>query len=231
MGKFINMEMVLEPESTLFQPEIDVILAVIDQVLTSFGHYPTRGTFILVGQKRGEAATNIIRFNLADEESEGSRQEVYNDTYYSTSNSLAEAAIDEVLSWPENSVYDYQGEAKNFGLLPSGIYRCTELKVLVLNTVFGRFLASCYANFMDDGHTQSTALLIAIAETFAQMGKEDKILQQSAQALYRQAVGIDKDAIILVRRLFLDRALPALSAWHTWHEPANNAGELTLFFE
>lgn len=170
----------------------------------------------------GEEAKCIVRFNL---------QNGFYQPLEDTSDDIVSKAIDDVLVWPESSTYGYRGEAKFFGLLPSDIYRCGRRKTLVLNTTFGRFIISFYANFCSGGHDEITALLIALAEAFALMGKEDKVLQKSAQHLCSQAVGIDKDALALVKKLFADCDLPALQAWKEWHEPANNSGELTLFFE
>lgn len=199
-----------------------MILAVIDQVLASFDEYPTQGTFILDGQKMGDEAKCIVRFNLED----GFCRPIED-----SSDDIAAGAIDAVLAWPESPAYGYRGEAKFFGQLPSGIYQYGRKKALVLNTTFGRFIASFYADFRNGGHDESIALLIALAEAFASMGKEDRILQSSAQRLCDQAVGIGKDALILVKKLFLGCNLPALKTWREWHEPANNSGELTLFFE
>ena len=63
------------------------------------------------------------------------------------------------------------------------------------------------------------------------MGKEDTVLQDSLAALlqYEQPEIIRTSTY--VREMFANRALPELAAWHRWHEPANNCGELTLFFQ
>lgn len=227
MGKFTNLEMYVEPDSTLFQPEIDALQAVVDQVLASFDLYPTKGTFILDGQKMGEEAQCILRFNLEDGMMLG-RMPCEAD-----SDLLTARAINEILLWPENSCYEYRARAENFGQLPAGIYLHHELEVMVLNTTLGRFLVSFYSNAADqdviDG--ADTAVLMALAEALAQMGKEDKILQQSAQQACHCSSPLGQDAIKLVKRLFLECDVPALKAWREWHEPANNSGELTLFFE
>lgn len=222
MGTFTNLETHVEPETTLFQQEVDIILAVIDQVLATFDEYPTQGTFILDGQKMGEDAKCILRFNLEN----GFCQPMED-----TSDDIVIRAIDDILVWPKYLTYGYHGEPNYFGQLPSDIYKYGRRKALVLNTTFGRFVVSFYANFVSGGHEESTALLLAVAESIAQMGKEDKILQKSNQNLQWLMTNLDQNAVALVRDLFHNCAHPTLKAWKEWHEPANSSGELTLFFE
>lgn len=225
MGNFINLKSYVEPETTLFQPEVDVILAVIDQVLASFDTYPDKGTFILDGQKMGEKAKCIVRFNL-----EGGYCRPLEDT----SDEITANAINNVLSWPHKPAYAYQGETKFFGQFPSGIYTHGRQKVLVLNTTYGRFLMSYYANSgcnPFEEHDECTILLQALAETFARMGKEDKVLQWSVERVHAQATDLEKRTITLVQDLFQNCTLSAIREWEDWHEQANDSGELTLFFE
>lgn len=227
MGILINLKSYVEPETTLFQQAVDFILAIIDQVLDSFDTHPTQGTFILDGQAYGEKAKCILRFNLED----GVLQPL--EGFEDTSDDIAAGAINKVLAWPETPAYGYKAEPNFFGRLPSGVYKQGRNKVLVLNTTFGRFLMSYYANSgcSMEAHDEGSALLLAVAETIAQMGKEDKVLQRSAYTLGEQSTGVEKDAVILVKRLFLEDKFPPLLAWKKWHEPANTSGKLTLFFE
>lgn len=224
MGKFINLQTFVEPETTLFQQEVDVVLAIVNQVLTSLQLCPKRGTFILDGQKMGEDAKCILRFNWE----EGTYQPLSSER---TSDQIAADSIDRILSWPEYLTYGYQGEAKYFGLLPSNIYRYGRMQVLVINATYGRFLISFCADFTDERWDESTVLMMALAEAFAQMGQEDGILLRSADRICQGAGETEKTAIALVQGLFRDCTLPALETWKSWHAPANASGELTLFFE
>ena len=222
MGNFTNLITNVGPNTTLFQQEVDVIQAVVARVLDSFEPQPTQGTFILDGQKRGESAYCILRFNLE----KGCCQ-----LHEETSDDAAAGSIDDILAWPERLAYGYRSNPEYFGQLPSSIYMSIRRKVLVLNTTFGRFLVSFYANSPFPYVRQDMTLLMALAEAFAQMGKEDKILQRSVERVCASAISPDKDAIILVKHMFLDCEDDALRIWRDWHEPANQAGELTLFFE
>ncbi len=230
MDKFTNLEFHSEPETTLFTQEIDVIQAVIDNILTSFAMYPDKGTFILDGQAKGQLAQCILRFDLAA----GISRRNFFRTYERTSSEIAADSIDNALSWPKDSRYNFtEDRALHFGWLPSGIYRDGELEVLVLNTTHGRFLASFCAEFdpqLSKGE-ETTSILIAIAIAIANMGKEDTTLQCSATYIKEQATAFERNAIWLVDSLFGSCASSSLKAWKKWHEPANNSGKLTLFFE
>lgn len=224
MGKFTNMQTFVEPETTLFQQEVDVILTVIDQTLAYLNLSPQQGTFILDGQKMGEDAKCILRFNWEAGASQPQTSE-------RTSDQIAADSIDRILSWPEYLTYGYQGEAKYFGLLPSDIYRYGRMQVLVINTTYGRFLVSFFADFTENRWDESTVVMMALAEAFAQLGKEDGVLQKSADRICRGAGKPESEVITLIRNLFRECNLPALQTWKAWHEPANASGELVLFFE
>jgi hypothetical protein len=229
MGKFTNIEIHTEPETTLFPQEVNAILSVINQVLVSLSdHYPVRGTFILDGQKTGEEARCILRFDLED----GPAPYTIEATKDTSSDELAERAINSVLSWPEKwAPYPYTAEDEQSGQFSSKVYRRSELRVLVLNTAYGRFLASCYIAFSEDTQNKNIAVLNAVAEVLARMGKEDEGLQQSIHQLRNYFTPVDKEISTLINRLFDECSIPELKAWRDWHEPANTSGDLTLFFE
>lgn len=232
MGNFTNFTNLetFDEGTTLYQQEIDVILAVIDQVLASFEMHPTKGTFILDGQEMGEEAKCIIRFNLEN----GvclPPEDLGIDDY--TSDDITAIAINSVLSWPEVPAYGYKGEARYFGQLPSGIYKRGLRKVLVLNTTYGRFLISFFANCQCgiDEHDGGSALLRALAIAFASIDQKDKVLQQSVKGITQFIALGEKCAMDVVRELFTKCELPALKAWKDWCESASSSGELKLFFE
>lgn len=230
MGEFTNMEMHLEPETTLYQQEVDVVMAVIDRVLSNsvIKKYPTKGTFILDGQKMGKKAYNIIRFNF---------QNGYSTHQLCGKNSdeMAEKSIDEILSYPSpESYYYFRSDSENFGLLPSGWYRHKNgepLRAMVINASFGRFIASFY----DGAYGSEIECLSAIAETLAQLGKEDKVLRRSVNDIMAER---DKEidfnsvaAVGMVEHMFETCEHPTLKAWKEWHDSAIAANELKYFFE
>ena len=227
MSKFTNLKTFIK-ETTLYQQEVDVILAVIDQVLASFEQYPTKGTFILDGQEMGEDAKCIIRFNLED-----GAYPLSGGLEDCTSDDIATMAINDVLSWPEVPAYGYKGEARFFGQLPSGIYKRGRQKVLVLNTTYGRFLMSFFANCQCgiDEHDDGSALLLALAVAFASIDQKDKILRQSVENITTSISCNEESATDMVLDLFAKCELPALIAWKDWCESANSSDELPLFFE
>ena len=225
MGKFTNLQTVTEPEATLFPQEIEAILAVIDQVLASFKQYPTKGTFILDGQKKSTKAKAqcLLRFDLEEGVSQSSR---------GTSADVAASAINYMLqfcpgpdcgAWPDSGVY------RTF--LDPDEDDSPEWWCLILNTTYGRFMMSYCFDPIDSVDGSPCAVAIALAETFAQMGKEEALLQEYAQEIRKYAYESDKKMIALVENLFHDCSLPALKAWKEWHEPAHTSGALTLFFE
>lgn len=225
MGKFTNLEIHTEPETTLFLQETDVILAIIDQVLSSFDTYPTKGTFILDGQKKSTKAKAqcLLRFDLEEGVSQSS---------HGTSADVAAGAINYMLqfcpgpdccAWPDSGIY------RTF--LEPDEDDSSEWWCLILNTTYGRFLMSCCFDPIDSIDGSSYVIAMALAEAFAQMGKEDKVLQWSVEHVHTQATDLENNTIALVQSLFHDCTLPALQAWKAWHEPANTSGDLTLFFE
>jgi len=231
MGKFKNVAM--HPgKDTLFQEEINVVTTVLDAVLRHCygGEMPPRGTFILDGQKEGQSAKCILRLNLP----EGEDYRAFSNATLK-SDHLASQAIDEILSWPESSAYQYQARAIDFGKLPTGIYTGGYLVALVLNTTFGRFVAS-FQIFQTDlrvlGRRLTSQVLVTIAETLCQLGKEDLVLQAQTTAwLASQNNPAQEELLRFVRNIFTERELPGMETWHLWHEHATQKGELAPFFD
>lgn len=130
MGKLINFECHTEPETTLFQQEIDVLVEVIGEVMRGFSEQPNKGTCIIDGQKYGEEARCLVRFNLP----EGIYRRQFFRIYEKTSDRMAEEAINNALSYPDNSRYTKTCDREDSQKMQSGIYQDGELKVLNLNT-------------------------------------------------------------------------------------------------
>lgn len=226
MQQFKNLVCHNEPETTLFPQETDLLVELLQGVLERIAPRTTRGTFILDGQKYGEEAKCILRFNLLD----GIYHCRVSDTGWNTSDQLAENAINEILA-PSNSLCRRDSDGCG---LQSGIHRKKELMALALNTTHGRFLASCYLKDDDKG-TAAELVLCAVAQAIAAMGKEDIILQESSQriseACQKAAVPDYAKAHQCIEDAFQVGSGLAMMLWKLWHEPANANGELTLFFE
>lgn len=229
MGEWSNVS-VHASKNTLYTQEIDAILAILAEVMRDCygGSMPRTGSFILDGQRVGAQASCIIKFNLAGGES-----------YYNIAgrevNSLALAAqsIDELLSWPRRSEYYYLGDPLLFGKLPTDIYEYGKFIALVINTTYGRFLASLQTCRPDGGNDRRSIIrvLLSLVEVLRQLGQEDLVLQMQSRTLLSRFQSFDyKEVINHVQELFATCHLPALKTWHEWHELANASGELGLFF-
>lgn len=213
-----NLTCYPEPETTLFQQEIDVILALVCAAISSISSTKVsniKGTLVLDGQKNGGDAKCILRFNLP------AGKGVYRHQNYSVdSGSLANYAIDKEIS--------YEVWSK------SGIYWVKTLEYLALNATSGRFLCSFFVQNASgiDFVTMSNVLLL-VSEIFSHLGKEDRILQQSVDTVWYTEFEDNEDGISIrqfVREAFEKCELPELAAWKAWHNKANQ-GDLTLFFE
>ena len=229
MGKLINLETCVGPYVVLFQQEEDVIVELVSEYLIVHGD-PNEGTFILDGQKYGDDAKCLIRFNLRD----GVFRQRFFRTYEKTSDTMAEEAIDHALLYPaEKSRYVGSSGPRPVAEMASGIYQDGELKVLVLNATYGRFLCSFYVNWNDGGHEQSTKVLLFVSEVLAQLCKKDTVLQESNRSVWAEA---RKHARLYylkerVAEEFATCRLPALKARKEWLELVNSSGELPLFFK
>lgn len=228
MGNFINIEQHVEPETTLFEQEINAILAVIAKIGENFAQSPRRGTIILDGQKYGDKAKLLIKANYPG----GTYQRRFFRIYQYDSDEMAARSINEVLKWPDpDSRYAHLFKQE---LPQSGIYRDGELLVLILNAKYGRFLCSIKAETEvgEELHDEAKYLLYAMTECFAQMMQEDEILQESAKRIFLSSERFQiACAVDEVDEMFVHCTEPSLQTWRAWHEPANAAGELTLCFQ
>lgn len=207
-----NFEHYVEPEIILFEQEVDVIVALVLRAIKLTKCNISYGTFILDGQKKDGEAQCLIRFDLPKGHL---RSMTYIDYNFAL---MAEDAINDILRSPEWQT--------------SSIYIANESKVLVLNTTYGRFLCSFYADFLGGGHSESTNILMVVAEAIAQMGKEDTILQDSVSAIWFAEIednGGANTAMLFVRDAFEKCEIPELAKWKEWHIANND--NLALFFE
>lgn len=138
-----------EPASTLYDEELNVLQQVIYSIVQQYAPGARRGSFILDGQPSGQPAYAILRFNLPD----GSYERRFFRDQGQDSDDLAEESIDQLLELPHPSRYTsgdseqrqrLRDAIKSVRDVMPGIWRDGELQVLVLNTMYGRFLASCF---------------------------------------------------------------------------------------
>lgn len=244
MQTFTNVECHNYPETTMFPQETALIQELMQSILQKVAPGITRGTFILDGQKFGEEAKCILRFNL----SQGCCHYYFGHNHSETSDQRAENSIDEMLAaYTGESLYiKYNKDEHQIchkitngqHSMINGVYRYDEddLIVLVLNATHGRFFITCHLQEIRSDYFISTGELVlyAVAEAIAKMGKEDIALQASNRFICDFGkVPIDQYAEI---KQYIDDTFstgdgPAITAWKAWHEPANSNGELGLFFE
>lgn len=178
MNCFTNVQMNVVP-GMLSETDLDLLQATISEVFVSWQLAKKQeGSFALVGQKRGELPREILRFNFCDGRKmkfEDSRW----DLYAGTSDRAVETAIDELLRYPhEDLSCDYHPDPTNFGQLSSGIYYVGKPRAyaVVINTTFGRFLASTSIGKNDVDLQILTGAALAIRYC---SGPEDKAMADS----------------------------------------------------
>jgi hypothetical protein len=219
-AKFKDFECYTEPVTTLFRQEVDVIVALVIGALDLMKCRVSHGTFILDGQKGNRGPQCLVRFDL----SKGHiKHEIFKAGFFGRATNFASMA--------KNVINEAFGDFSK--LKASCVCAVYGDKVLVLNTTFGRFLCSFYADFPHDDYDESTNILLVVAEAIACMGKEDKVLQKSASDIWfaeTEKNGENNVAVKFVREAFKTCEIPELAAWKSWHDVANQ-GNLTLFFE
>lgn len=235
----INVEKHAEPETTLFPQETDLLLEILETMITRLlPHAITCGTFILDGQAYGDDAKLLLRGNFPG----GVYQRQFFRIQERSSNDMATESIDEALNWPISTSRLSHHFEKNYRYIDerqfpeSGIYRDGELIVLILNASHGRFLGSIKMETVAENDTElydePELLLYALAMSLAQMSKEDHVLQASVNSLSSWCSKLDYAGIATqVKELFVGCELPALKTWRDWHKSVSSSGKLTLFFE
>ncbi len=228
-----NFEVHPSPNSTLYRPEIDVILAVIHRTAAN-RLSSLKGTFILDGQPHNHPASCICRFNLVD----GACRRKFFCGAAGNSDELAAEAINQLLNagsertryrniWPHD-FYNASGSM----CVGGGIHCDGNLNVLVLNSTYGKFMATsyldCESEYDFDGNI---AVLVAVATAFSEMMREDRTLQRSF-AKIRQVYDHHYIQIVQdVQGLSTQAQLPELRNWRAWRRPTNQTGNSYLPFE
>lgn len=203
-------------DAVLYEPELRALLEISLITLNSLQHIPTGGTLILSGQKRGQAAQVILTASL-------------HNTTCASSNFCAEQAIDYVLE----SHKPHFAEGADSGVFHVPISNREIARVLVLNTTAGRFIASLYCDDIPQIATcdYEEVVLLAIATAIGCMGLEDAALQKALRNIEGGYHNKELALVQGVEQMFRDCDNPVLQAWRKWHEPANQNGNLKLFFE
>ena len=224
-----NYESHYEPEKTLNREEVDAIVAVVQSTIAwlsldrpGLSEAVKKGSFALVGRKDGayEKAKPIVCFDFEN----GPKANYYN---YEKGQYRSSRWMIEYDAQMMNKIDAATGIIREVNYRDLGWQR----RILALQTTAGCFFCSVICP-----NAYETEIYLAVAKSIALMGKEDTVLQGSYGNLlcghpghYRgdEIYALDQ----YVQNLFSKCELPELKAWREWHEPANNAGELSLFFE
>ena len=209
--KLKNVTLCLEPQTTLFKEEADAIIAVVLNVLKHDGRLPKAGTFLLYGVEDG-------------------KQDVQKIISFSFKNGAVRNCLESSCDSDELGDTILKRVAAHMSHRTAITYYVDSPTFLELKTTYGRFLCFYY----DESMCNQTYIYCAVAKALASMGKEDEVLQEACEYLF--AVEMEDHTRIdvlagYVDGLFTSCELPELKIWKEWHEPANNAGELTLFFQ
>lgn len=249
---FRDLEAHVRPESALSQAEICVVHEAAGFYVERYAS-EARGTFILDGQKYGEEAQLITRFNLRN----GIFKKPTYGNFRTSCERLTEIAIDEMLELAKNSCYRARFPRLN-GLenpedVPSGIYQVEDFLVMVLRAEKGRFLCSLMLETIAGKPTIDEmvrlATMRAVAITLGKMTPNDRILRQSVRDVLREfkqggkpvrlqgmsRVELKKQKIVMhlkntevqedLNGLFAqDTTSETVRGWREWRAKPENAG-------
>ena len=208
--KIKNLEYCLEPKTTLFKEEADVIVAVVLDAIKKNHIEGKTGTFALFGNKKEKDPEQIISFDLEDGSSVASR-------YLSNSNDYAKIALKKAGAYTTSgckieSPLDAWGHSME--------------DVLELETTYGQFLAAFFSSERD------FYVYYAIAKALTCMGKEDIVMVENANNMLLSEAKTDTGIYYLiehVENLFENAMLPEIKAWKEWHDKEKE--NLKQFFE
>ena len=181
----------------LVKAETDLIAAIVCAALNHINAKTKRGTFILDGQKAGEGANLILRFNLPD----GPKRKSW-EPGPSNFADLAEQSIDFFLDDP---AYDE---------VETGIHTYGPNRALIANTSGGRFLAALYFDFPERDYDYTTFVLEVVADTLARISG-DKDLDGEIRKVF-QHFEEPRKVRSFVDDLFNNNRLPEIVIWRAW---------------
>lgn len=227
---FSNLEVHCQPGDALSYWEANVILAVIEEIMTStLRNGATMGTFIIDGYKSGYACECLMRGNLKDGPSAGYLLPFDSEQ---PSDVLAETAVDDALAYPdkEGSVFaQHTFLPEEDECIRNGIHEAGPLHVMALDVSAGHFLASFYADFNITSRREINVMLVSIAKTLAHLNPNDKVLQDSVAYVTDYYTGtvegfMSRSAVYKVEQMFRECEHPVIQAWKIWRDatPAAN---------
>lgn len=160
----------------LKRAHFELIEDVTRETLKRWGLTQEYGSLIIMGQKRGKGAKEIFRCNLGNgvttfEDDECKR------LYSHTSERAVETAIDELLAYPRQKLSCDHPRPDDFGQLSSNLYYVGKPRAyaMVINTTYGRFIASVATDHID----LSIQILQGITVAIGWLADSDKILSES----------------------------------------------------
>lgn len=237
--KFTNVQDYQDEWRHLSQEETDVVIVVLDRIMDEFIDRPNVGTINLCGQRRGRSCRDILTMNLSD----GPYQRLVSQNMRKTSDDWADESINKIVSWPGLDDYNYKPEALQFGELPTGVYQTGLLRVLVVNTTFGRFIMSFYLAAekpseederkieFTEYFDESIMAMKTLAKVLAEMHPEDGRLRQSAFDLTLKAPEKERVMWTDIKRVLDEFNLPELVAWREWRKEMMEEKRIKMFFE
>ena len=219
-----NLELHLEPETTLYKEEADVIIAIVFGIMKEIGVCAKHGTFLLYGVKNdSQEPQKIISFDLR----RGPSAKFMRNEKRLNSRKMAEEVLERDAR-SEKSTFALQ-DTKAKGYIT---YYADSPLFLSLQATHGRFTCAFYAG--DGDYWDMTFVYCAVAQALAVMGKEDEVLQESCDDLFFSEV--DEYTTIFIARnyvnsVFEEDVFPEIKAWRTWHDAAVAEDKLGMYFE
>lgn len=215
--KITNLESHASPD-TLLGEEIDVVLAILKNVMNGFIHDSISGTFMLGGIKESDQESDrLFREIIALDFEEGPTEN------FDFEEKDSRAYAREVLALDANAIHE-------LSIASISYYYDTPIR-LSAKTTYGRFNCAVFSDSIDS--SLMAFIYCAIIQTLACMRKEDVMLQKSCKHIFKcekersvyNVIKLKDDIITM----FMDGSLPEIATWKKWHE--KSLGNLNLFFE
>lgn len=217
-----NLELSLEPETTLFKEEVDAIIAVVMNTIDNEPYVRNRdihdGSFLFYGMADdGEEPQKIIAFDFENGPTENLSPYSGGD-YGNNSREIADAVLARELD---------DNKAKDDSVIT---WFCESPPFLSFRTTHGRFACACFGDRLF--YKPMIHIYCAVVQAVACMGLEDTVLQDSCDKVFSSEICTEYRAKNLrsrVKKLFRECKLPELARWKKWHSAEDE--NLTLFFE
>lgn len=216
--------------SLLHSEEVKVLLNILEKLMTERLGSPTKGDFLLRGQRWNGCSFEIARCMM----SEGHQPSSYlGQSCFS--NDLTERAVNCVFTFPHHG-YNAKEDELFYSWPMTGIYEdCTGLKALTLNCAHGRFLASCYADFPNDKPDATIEVLLVTALTLMYLRPHDRKLKKSCEEIWGslEAETVNRVAEVSnwVTNAFYDSRTESVHEWRKWRRKWEKIAELPDYFD